>query len=295
MSEVIKAELNYKNIKNNLDFLKYSGVPYELHVSTYTTKIRSEILDIDFIKNQHSLKMFSAYAKIKKDILEQEAAGRKIDKVDRSNIYYYRANILEDIQAEKVHHIDLNSAYLQTLYNYGWISPETFEYCNKLSKPDRLASLGMLASNKDIFYYNSDGNIEAFEEIKNPLSDYFFFCSLKVGEILRDISSLIGSQFLFFWVDGFYFKDFNFISEDNINMSDEYKNFTPEYLTNLINNNYHYKSSYEIFTDFKATKNENIININYKVSNIKSKNYQIPIITDEYLLKKELLKLIKLD
>ena len=44
-----------------------------------------------------------------------------------------------------------------------------------------------------------------------------------------------------------------------------------------------------------SIKNENIININYKVNSIKSKNYQIPIITDEYLLKKELLKLIKLD
>lgn len=293
--ETQKAELNFKNIKKEIDFLKYSGEAYEIHVSTYTTKIRSNILNIDFIKNQHSLKMFSAYQKIKTDILNRESLGLKLPAVDRSNIMYYRANILEDIQAEKIHHIDLNSAYLQTLLNNYCISQDTFDYCNRLSKPDRLAAVGMLASHKDIFYYNSDGNLEAYAEEKNPLSDYFFYTSQKVGEILRDVATLINKQFLFFWIDGFYFKDFDFISNDEINMSNELNNFTPEYLVNLINEQYKYNCSYEKFYNFKASKKDNIINIKYKVNNIKSKEYNIPILTDEYKIKKELLKLINLD
>lgn len=144
--------------------------------------------------------MFSAYNKIKSDLKELPIP------VESKFIKYYQTNFnSNNLYADKIYQIDIKSCYASILRNAELISLDTFDYIGQLSKENRLAAIGMLASKKNIFDFDETGEPISHSIVQSEYSDYFFYCVQETFKIMNDCKEVLGDAFLFIWVDAIYF------------------------------------------------------------------------------------------
>ena len=110
--------------------------------------------------------------------------------------------MLENVYSETAYLVDIKSAYATILFNDGFISERTYKFICSLPKKARLAAVGMLASRKDVFYFQGE-QLTGHDKIINPLENYFWYCVKRTGEIMDEIK--LNTTPLFYWVDGMYF------------------------------------------------------------------------------------------
>ena len=207
MKQTQKHTLTPNNVRKVLNFYRERGEPFEMAVQTYSTQIYTEDKSVKhlFMNKSQSRSMFVAYQKIKKDVAEFD---RKLGKLIPEILFpvYNEHKFTKDENFPVVWNFDINSAYLCALKQTGIISEDTYIYCQGLSKPDRLACVGMLASRKTIFAYDENGNISDVWEEKSDYYKYFFWAVNYIGEAMSDTMRFIELKdiFLFFWVDGIY-------------------------------------------------------------------------------------------
>lgn len=197
----VKSLINRENAKAYVEFLKASGYPYQLKISNYTTEIVSELYNIQFLQSMRGKTCFAAYAKLKADV-----KNKPVPQVNKGGLRYFNHNFKEDFHAEKVINIDLKSAYATALYNSKFISEPTYNYLGRIPKLDRLASVGMLASKKYVFDYDSAGDLKSFHKQTNELENFFFYCVKCVEEVMNELQMIAEHNYLFTWVDGIYIK-----------------------------------------------------------------------------------------
>jgi hypothetical protein len=206
---------------------------------------------------------FGAYQKIKKDIVN----APYIDSVnERDLIYFDTAKMPDKLRLKNAYNVDIKSAYIKTAYNFGFISKETFDYCMKLPKVDRLKAFGMIATNYTCFDFK-EGKIEkVYSKRDEETRKYFFAVVSEVSKVMQKIKNELGNDFLFYWVDGIYFKSKKaaikaeeLFKENHYETSfDVLKNFT------LFADDFKYTIQFgkqkeqKIFTIPKIQKNENV-------------------------------------
>ncbi len=145
--------------------------------------------------------MFIAYNQIKKDI-----EGKHLPHVDPDNLRYYINGFKgEQIYSDKIYNIDLKAAYATILLNKGILSKKTYGYLMKLDKIERLVSIGMLASRKETFYFDTNGVIFSEDCQISPYANFFFSAVKETHAIMNECRTILGNDFLFSWVDGVYF------------------------------------------------------------------------------------------
>ncbi|GAF81597.1 unnamed protein product [marine sediment metagenome] len=104
---------------------------------------------------------------------------------------------------------DINKAYYKALYHFKYISKEFYDKCVELPKNIRLALVGTLATQKTVFFYES-GELKSYELKKDDtLRKVFFQLVEYVDRALDYFSKLAGDNFLFYWVDGIYLKNYD--------------------------------------------------------------------------------------
>lgn len=242
-----KIKLNEKNIKQAINYHLIFNIPFKIYVSNYTTKLESEIQKLHFIKKAQSRKMFTIYQKIKSELKQLP------EQINIKNIKYYQTNFnYSDLYADKIYQIDIKSCYPNILLNKGLISNETFNLMSKLNKQDRLSSIGMLASKKNIFSYNQFGEWE-HEVIQSEYSDYFFYCVQETYKIMDSCKNILDGEFLFSWVDAIYFTGGNFYADKIIRYLKEIHNL---------------ESSYNILREFEVELKANYYKLRYKKDGI---------------------------
>lgn len=196
-----KSLSNPKSAKEHIEFLKHAGFPYSLKISNYTVEIISDLYNIQFLHSMRSNRCFAAYAKIKSNVKNFPPP-----KVKKHELEYFMHDFKENYYAHHAINIDLKSAYPTVLFNDGYITQETFDYISRIPKLDRLAAIGMLASKKYCFSYDSGGKLVDYHKETSELENFFFHCVKRVGEIMNDLKKLSGNDYLFTWVDGIYLK-----------------------------------------------------------------------------------------
>ena len=264
-----------RNYRDMLELCKLSQIPYRVIKSTYTMRIESDFLNIHFVKSFMSDKAFIAAQMIKKDIKE---AGILPPDIEMDSLKYFQFNQPDNLRnaPENVYNIDLKSAYANVLMNNGVISQKTFDFMKTLMKKDRLACVGMLAARKDVFCYGEDGKICDYSKEVAETANWFFWCVLQTGEIMMKLKHAIGGDFLFFWVDGIFFK-----GEQNI---DAVKSILDELK---------YPYSLDLCSNFRYIEGENLKNVFYTKNN-ENKVVYLPVIDreeDRYLI--DYLQIIK--
>jgi len=139
--------------------------------------------------------------KTKKEVIE--AAERK--KIGKQNPKYFGfGKIYGERKLYNFLEIDINGAYWETAYKEGLLSESTYQKGLTVPKRVRLMAFGAAASMKDVYEY--DGKSYS---IKDPIyNEYgrraFFHVAALVGKLMSDISSMIPSVFLLYWVDAIF-------------------------------------------------------------------------------------------
>lgn len=194
-----KSLIALESMQAHVNFLRSAKMPYKLIVSNYTVEIKSELLNVQYLYSMRSNQCFAAYMKIKKDL-----KNKPIPEIDKSTLYYYDHDLKNNISLESVFAIDITNAYATQLFNNLLISAETFAYISKIKKDDRLAAVGMLASNKHEFEYNKDGTLINYRHIINELENFFYLCVRNVAHVMGDLKKIASKNYLFTWVDCLY-------------------------------------------------------------------------------------------
>lgn len=249
-----KGLFSRKSARAYIEFLKHNRIPFEVSISNYTVRVKSKYNQATYLASFRSKQCFAAFAKIKSDVRKRE-----VPKIRKSELRYYEHNFISSCNFPAITNIDLKSAYASVLMNDGYITKQTYDYCAKLSKMDRLASVGMLAGRKHIVKYDKSGRAYSHDFKVAETENFFFYCVKKVHEIMNTIRYLSGDKFLFSWVDGVY------ILEDP-----ETEKTIAEYLKSI-----GYNFSIDRLTDFDVKYLQSKITITFKKGG-ELKEFNIP-------------------
>lgn len=189
------------NARAFMQYLIDSKVPFDMTCSNYTITVEAGEIARKFVAVMQTNRTFAAFSKIKSNVKAIEPPIIK-----REDIVYFVHDFKKNAFYSNVINIDLKSCYATVLFNDGMITEDTFNYLSKCNKQERLASVGMLASKKKKFKFNS-GEIYDFDETVSPTSPFFFYAVKRTYEIMSELRAIIGQSYLFTWVDGIYFSD----------------------------------------------------------------------------------------
>lgn len=206
-----KSLIDHASAKAFIDLCRISGRPYKLTLSNYTTKVEG-IYNIHYITSERSKRVFAGYKKIESDIKRWTANENPQTSMNELQFY----NIVKgtkNIFLPTVYCLDLTAAYASVLKNDFFISDETYKYIKQLTKLDRLASVGMLASKKTIFQYDESNNLVNHEIKLSETAPYFYYSVKRTYEIIADMIGMLKGSYLFSWVDGIYFDDYSKIDK----------------------------------------------------------------------------------
>ena len=242
---------------------KAAKMGYTLKSSTYTLEIITPFSDFYFMQDKMNPRCFGAASGIKKDInsyLEQlKAFGEPPPIIDR-RVNYYQFALPDRLKktGQTIYNIDIKSAYASVLKRHELITEKTALNLASLPKKDRLASVGMLASNKHCYSFAPDNELVGIEYIEGELSDYFYFCIRHTQRLMDNIREILGNDFLFYWVDGIYFEDIR------------HRGKIEEYLKEE-----GYRNSFDILDNFHAFENNKQFTIYFSKEG-KPKLFKVP-------------------
>lgn len=257
--------LRGNNARAYMNYLKKIGIPFEMFISNYQVLFKTETFEKKFVHSMQGNRVFACYAKIKKDVKNKPTPN-----IDRERLSYFVHDFKTDCFIGDVINIDLKSAYATVLYRDGYISRDTFDYISAGSKQERLVSVGMLASRKQHFKFDA-GNIIFNDEIISEFSNYFFYAVKRTSEIMGDLKTICGNNYLFTWVDGIYLLP-------NANTVQQCEDYLQE-------NNFLYTT--ELLRDFDVKITNKQVCVNFlKYSNSKKqwvpKPFNLPTINSEF-------------
>jgi hypothetical protein len=187
------------SLRQLIEWHKKNHLPFISVISTYTQKIISSEGTFVFMRGYKGQKCFIAYTMIKRDV-----KNNNLPQIKENELRYFQT-ALQAIYLDEIRSTDIKSAYANILFNDKVISEKTFNYLCTLPKPDRLASVGMLASRNTTYYFNSKGEIERVDKFTSPYSNVFFYAVRKTYYIMNECKHAIKNDFLFSWVDCIYY------------------------------------------------------------------------------------------
>lgn len=152
-------------------------------------------------------------SKILSDIKKFESKNPEPKKIEKRKINYFDLGKFylknNDFELENVFCIDIKAAYPTGFKNRGFISEQTYQEMISANKEIRLKSCGSIATEKVIFEFKN-GISEKASLHRAEKENYFFSVVNDIGNLMSKIKLALGNDFLFFWVDGIFFKnDFN--------------------------------------------------------------------------------------
>jgi hypothetical protein len=215
----------FKVDKNSLDlkarFLHKHKYPFTIVNSGSSVELYSDEWNCRAINNIFLPENMNFVKKVKKYAIDNYVAMKYRDRAYRlENIEYFsiKKSIKSGDVFEDVCCLDINGAYWQTAVMMGVISKEIYEEGLRKDKITRLSSLGSLAKRKEIFRY--DGvNYNHVETIRSYETENLWFAICKrVSDVMQELMKSLGDDFVFYWVDGIYFKR----TDENIKKVTEY-------------------------------------------------------------------------
>jgi hypothetical protein len=199
----------YNDIREIVKYKKYlqsTGKPFEMHISNYTTKFICPELAIRtvFTETKKSYKFFAVSKKIEIEVLPKLDTFFFKDKFD----YFLIKKTIENLVInDNFYCVDINGAYPQVLKNDKLISEKLYLDLLNLPKKDRLASIGMLASEKECYLYKGN-EVTELPLITKPTKKVFFHCVGTINDLMQNLSLILEKEFLFYWVDGIFLSNF---------------------------------------------------------------------------------------
>tara|TARA_R110000824_G_scaffold93950_6_gene227121 strand:- start:2317 stop:3219 length:903 start_codon:yes stop_codon:yes gene_type:complete len=122
----------------------------------------------------------------------------------------------EVVSVKNICEMDITKAYYKVAYNLNYISKEFYEKTLKLPKHIRLRLLGSIARRKIIETYEGEKLIDIKIDKNDRNRAIYNNIRKELDEIIIEAADAIQDYFLFYWVDGIYFKkDDNIKNDEN--------------------------------------------------------------------------------
>ena len=102
--------------------------------------------------------------------------------------------------------LDISAAYHSAAEVLGYFSPELKAAHLEAGKMERLQAFGATAKRAEVFTF-INGELNHEEPSENPNRPFFQNCAAYVGEVLEEVRSRLGKDFIFYWVDCAFFID----------------------------------------------------------------------------------------
>ena len=209
--KIITCKLN-RDFPKLLDSFINMGTPLEVGLGKYSSYIitKNSSKKYKFLTKMQSKKTFIGYVKILKDLKRPEVEvvlSDLKDNVKESDNTYFDYGKAQNCNHQNAVCVDLNSAYLQALYNLTLITKDTKDWIEKyLTKNERLVAVGMLAKQKEILEFN---NKQIVSETKEDAKNRFIFNAIiqEVASVMNEVATHHTDDFLAYWVDGIYLKN----------------------------------------------------------------------------------------
>jgi hypothetical protein len=209
--EILKSDNNrssVKLLKDKCNFLYQTGQPFVLVKTGGSYKLDSGMFKQNAVTGGFTPDDLIFIRRVKKYIIDNDIPDKFVDvdyldsKIDYIDVGVYESGVvLEDLLE-----IDINGAYWETAYILGVISKAIYERGKEVDKKVRLASLGSLAKKKDVWIY--DGKKMKRDVIRSYQTENIWFAICKrVSDVMQEAVKLIGSEFVFYWVDGIYIRN----------------------------------------------------------------------------------------
>lgn len=196
-------------------FLYINKLPFTFVSSGSSNELYSYAWNFKSLDKSFDIKNMNFVKKVKKYAIDNEVALKFLSYDYRDlDIQYIKIKdkVKEGDVFEDVCCLDIKNAYWQTAVLMGVISNELYEEGLSKDKVTRLASLGSLAKRKDVFKFDGE-TYKLVETIRSVETENIWFGICKrVSDIMQELVALLGDDFVFYWVDGIYFKR----SDENI-------------------------------------------------------------------------------
>lgn len=193
--------------------LKEAGKDFEVRKTTRSTLLIFDDFKYMFADSHFKNHHLNLFQQMKNEV-QKNINEKKLMPPEKSKSLYFKVKNFEPIglgefyKFENCLEFDINKAYYRALFVLGYIGEKFYKTCIELPKHVRLALVGTLATQKTIFYYEN-GELKNFVTKKNDILRRVFFQLVSfVDKILNMFSELAGDNFIFYWVDGIYLKNY---------------------------------------------------------------------------------------
>lgn len=217
-----KIQIFVDDILQQKNLLEHLNVPYKLKISGSSKKLYCKHDGVEHIYKdtvtEYSMKELIFIKKVRNEIISNCKAWEKKNKrkIEKHISYYIDYSKNMPYSVSNCIEIDLNSAYWYLAHDMGYISNETFQMGLDIDregnliyrKKVRLAALGSIARLDRFITWDGLGtqheNYELWTE-RNEYAKAFFNISRYIYDIMNCCASVLGKDFLFFWVDAIFF------------------------------------------------------------------------------------------
>jgi len=211
-------QMTIKNPVKCIDKFIRLGHDFEVSTTSRSYRITNKTQNLIYLAGgkNYSMKEFHLQRELKSVIRGQiKKNNLKVPVFTEKDILYklYSDNVLnleEGVVLDNVVEYDINKAYYQCAYNLGYLDEDMYLKCLEMDKEKRLRFLGSIATQKVKYsYVGGVLNIDSFKEVKDEdLRGVWFHICKVVDDCLLDFANVLGDNFLMYYVDGIYLKDF---------------------------------------------------------------------------------------
>jgi len=102
--------------------------------------------------------------------------------------------------------VDIDQAYWETAYQLGIIDEKLYQRGSKghISKKARLTALGSLAKKTYHYKFKGEKLLDTIIDREPLLENLWFTICKRVSDVMNEVIAALGSDFIFYWVDGIY-------------------------------------------------------------------------------------------
>tara|TARA_E500000318_G_scaffold23707_1_gene24054 strand:- start:1849 stop:2688 length:840 start_codon:yes stop_codon:yes gene_type:complete len=182
--------------------MRRRGLDFSITETNYTTTLICGKQSYKFVSKPMNKPTFLVSQMLYSAVKKSNILG-KIKPQDSK--YFQTYHHIKDIFDQEVLNIDIKNAYPTVLKNLGIADEKLLKRLSQLSKPNRLACLGMLAQQKTTYQYKGTKIVNSFTKEKEtrPL---FLYLVQKIDNLMQEIAMIAGEYFIFYWVDGIYLR-----------------------------------------------------------------------------------------
>jgi hypothetical protein len=214
-------QVSAEQFSRKSSFLYMNKMPFTMVISGGVYELYSDEWNCKSIDKTFDPKAMNFVKKIKKHVKDNFVAMKFVNKnYKNSNIKYIDVNpkIKAGDVVEGVCCLDIKSAYWRTALLMGVISREIYDKGLAIDKITRLASLGSLAKKKEVYTFDGEEYKRVDIVRSYDTENIWFALCARVSELMQKMIDDLGDDFLFYWVDGIYFKR----TDDNIKKVTEF-------------------------------------------------------------------------